>query len=100
MKTKKLATKIVANWGFSIDELKGLLSLVDSEGYTCGEVLAVINIHIKDIPQKISNLKRVERTLSAIEKNAGAGKCPITPSSILCLMDMYLKCPSPNPRFS
>jgi len=65
--------------GFSIDKLKELLSPVDTEDYTCGEVLAVINIHIKDIQQKISDLKRLERTLSTMAKKCEGGKVPDCP---------------------
>ncbi|CAO1655150.1 MULTISPECIES: MerR family transcriptional regulator [unclassified Parasphingorhabdus] len=62
--------------GFSIAELRGLLSLVDSKEYTCGEVLAVTNDHITNIQQKISDLKRLEQTLSDMAQKCDGGEVP------------------------
>ena len=52
--------------GFSIDELRSLLSLVDSKAYTCGEIHDLTIDHLGSARQKIADLKRVERTLSRI----------------------------------
>ena len=62
--------------GFSIAELRGLLGLVDSNEYTCGEVLAVTNNHITTIQQKISDLKRLEQTLSDMAQKCDGGEGP------------------------
>ena len=45
--------------GFSIGELRGLLSLVDSNVYTCGEILDLTIDHLGSIRRKISDLKRL-----------------------------------------
>ncbi|WP_339827256.1 helix-turn-helix domain-containing protein [uncultured Parasphingorhabdus sp.] len=62
--------------GFSIAELRELLSLVDSHEYTCGEVLAVTNDHITNIQQKISDLKRLEKTLLDMAQECDGGEVP------------------------
>jgi len=65
--------------GFSIEELRGLLGLVDSDDYTCGEVLDVTTRHIADIKSKISDLKKLERTLSDMSSQCVGGEVPDCP---------------------
>jgi MerR family transcriptional regulator, mercuric resistance operon regulatory protein len=65
--------------GFSIEELRGLLGLVDSDDYTCGEVLDVTTRHIEDIKSKISDLKKLERTLSDMSSQCAGGQVPDCP---------------------
>lgn len=65
--------------GFSIEELRGLLNLVDSDDYTCGEVLAVTTRHIADIKSKISDLKKLERTLIEMSSKCRGGEVPECP---------------------
>lgn len=57
--------------GFSIDELRTLLSLVDRRAVTCGEVRRTALDHLKDVRKKIADLRRMERTLAAT-----AARCP------------------------
>ena len=56
--------------GFSLDEVRGLLSLVDGAHYTCAEVKAITLGHLADVRRKIADLRRLERTLADV-----AGKC-------------------------
>lgn len=65
--------------GFSIDELRGLISLVDSNNYTCGEILGLTIDHLGNVRQKISDLKRLERTLARISKECSGGAVPDCP---------------------
>lgn len=65
--------------GFSIDELRSLLSLVDSERYTCGEVLALTRGHLARIRAKIADLRRLERSLSRISADCEGGEVPECP---------------------
>ena len=65
--------------GFSIEELRALLNLVDSDDYTCGEVLDVTTQHIADIKSKISDLKKLERTLSEMSSQCAGGEVPDCP---------------------
>ena len=62
--------------GFSIEELRSLLSLVDSESYTCGEVYDLTVGHLKSVRQKIADLKRLERMLTKISKDCSGGSVP------------------------
>ena len=66
--------------GFSIVELKSLLSLVDSHDYGCGEVLDLTRDHLASVRQKIADLKKLERTLADVSAQCKGGdvpKCPI-----------------------
>ncbi len=65
--------------GFSIDELRGLLSLVDSNDYTCGEIFDLTIDHLGSIRRKITDLKRLERTLARISNQCSGGAVPECP---------------------
>jgi MerR family mercuric resistance operon transcriptional regulator len=65
--------------GFSIEDLRGLLKLVDADDYTCGEVLDVTTQHIADIKSKISDLRKLERTLSDMSSRCDGGEVPECP---------------------
>ncbi|MDA1100126.1 MAG: helix-turn-helix domain-containing protein [Proteobacteria bacterium] len=65
--------------GFSIDELRSLLSLVDSKAYTCGEVHDLSVDHLTSVQQKIADLKRLEKTLSRISDECSGGAVPECP---------------------
>ena len=56
--------------GFSLDEVRRLLKLVDGGRYTCAEVKTITLDHLAEIRRKIADLRRLERTLAAV-----AGKC-------------------------
>lgn len=71
--------------GFSIDEIRSLLSLVDSGDYTCGEIRTLTLTHLASVSQKITDLKKLERTLKNISSKCGdsdAPDCPIIESLI------------------
>lgn len=65
--------------GFSIEELRSLLSLVDSDNYTCGEVRDLTLTHLEDIRAKIADLQRLERTLSEVSARCTGGDVPECP---------------------
>src|SRR3546814_7099181 len=65
--------------GFSIEELRSPLSLVDSQDYTCGEISDLTIEHIQSVRQKIADLKRLERTLAKISKECSGGAVPECP---------------------
>jgi MerR family mercuric resistance operon transcriptional regulator len=50
--------------GFKLEEIRDLLALVDGGIQTCGEVQAVATRHLKNIRDKISDMRRIERVLS------------------------------------
>jgi len=66
--------------GFPIEELRGLLSMVDEHDYTCGDIHAMTTAHLKSVRDRIRDLQRLERTLSGIaDKCSGDAvpECPI-----------------------
>lgn len=65
--------------GFSIVELRSLLSLVDSHDYSCGEVLELTRDHLMSVRQKIADLKRLERTLASVSDQCKGGDVPECP---------------------
>ena len=66
--------------GFTIDEIRGLLELVDGGDYTCSDVKQITLEHVNSIRQKIADLKKLEKTLSGIASQCAgntAPECPI-----------------------
>ena len=65
--------------GFSIGELKSLLTLVDSHDYSCGEVLELTDGHLASVRRKIIDLKKLERTLADVSAQCEGGDVPECP---------------------
>lgn len=65
--------------GFSLEEVRGLLQLVDGGHYTCGEVKAVTLNHLADVRRKIADLGRLERTLAKVARRCKGRKVPTCP---------------------
>ena len=66
--------------GFTIEEIRGLLNLVDGGDYTCCDVKTITMEHVKSIRQKISDLRKLEKTLSSIASQCtgdATPECPI-----------------------
>jgi MerR family mercuric resistance operon transcriptional regulator len=49
--------------GFTLDDIRGLLDLVDTGHYTCAEVRDRTVVHLADVQQKIRDLKNMEHVL-------------------------------------
>ncbi len=65
--------------GFSLDEIRTLLRLVDGKRYTCREVKAVTERHLEDIKKKLSDLRRLQKTLRDISSQCEGGLVPDCP---------------------
>lgn len=65
--------------GFSLDELRGLLHLVDGHTFTCAQVHALTVRHLKDIRQKIIDLRRLEQVMSDMAKQCKGDQLPECP---------------------
>lgn len=66
--------------GFTIEELRSLLSLVESGAYTCGEIHELTRRHLVSVSQKIRDLRKLERTLTSISSQCARGadpECPV-----------------------
>ncbi|RMF11826.1 MAG: MerR family transcriptional regulator [Alphaproteobacteria bacterium] len=50
--------------GFTLQELRELLGLVDGRGATCAEVQALAERHLASVRDKIADLRRIEKVLS------------------------------------
>lgn len=69
--------------GFSLEEIRTLLKLVDGKRYTCEEVKIVTDRHLVDVSKKISDLRKLQNTLRAISsqcKGEMVPDCPIIES--------------------
>ncbi|GAB4365953.1 MAG: Cu(I)-responsive transcriptional regulator [Kiloniellaceae bacterium] len=65
--------------GFSIDELRGLLQLVDRGTQTCAQVKALTEQHLADVRAKIADLKRIEKVLAATAAQCSGEQVPECP---------------------
>jgi MerR family mercuric resistance operon transcriptional regulator len=66
--------------GFSLDEIRELLRLVDERDRPCAEARDVAAVHLADVRAKIADLKRMERVLKDVVAQCGAGtrrECPL-----------------------
>ncbi len=51
--------------GFTLDEVRDLLAMVDGGQQTCGEVQALATAHLATVRAKIADLRRIEHVLSS-----------------------------------
>lgn len=65
--------------GFTLDELRDLLRLVDGHTYTCAEVRALTLDHVADIRRKITDLRRLERVMTDIASRCSGKRIPDCP---------------------
>lgn len=65
--------------GFTLDEIRTLLGLVDRGRYTCAEVRGVALRHLAQIRDKIADLRRLEKTLADTAARCTGGKVPSCP---------------------
>jgi MerR family mercuric resistance operon transcriptional regulator len=62
--------------GFSLDELRGLLHLVDGHAYTCAEVHALMLKHLTEVRRKIADLRRLERVMASMAAQCTEDRVP------------------------
>jgi MerR family mercuric resistance operon transcriptional regulator len=65
--------------GFSLENVRGLLELVDGGRHTCAEVKAVTLEHLGDVHRRIADLQRLARTLAQVAGKCRGGKVPDCP---------------------
>lgn len=66
--------------GFSLQEIRELLELVDGGDYTCAEVRDRTLAHLEAIAEKIRDLRKMQRTLKTMASTCDGGlvpECPI-----------------------
>lgn len=65
--------------GFTLENIRGLLNLVDGGNYTCAEVRDRTATHLNDIQAKIRDLQRMQRTLKSMVSACDGGLVPDCP---------------------
>lgn len=65
--------------GFSIDDLKGLIDLVDRRAVSCAEVRSTAQAHLAAVREKIADLRRMERVLDATVRSCSGADVPECP---------------------
>lgn len=65
--------------GFTIEEVRSLLSLVDDGDYSCGEIHSLTSNHLTSVSRKISDLQKLESTLKKISSECAKGNDPDCP---------------------
>jgi len=65
--------------GFSLNEVRALLRLVDERDQPCAEARALAAGHLADVRAKIADLRRMERVLKGMVAQCGNGSLPDCP---------------------
>ncbi len=65
--------------GFTLEEIRELLRLVDGGNYTCAQVEALALEHVQDIRRKIADLKKLKIVLETMASRCSGGKIPKCP---------------------
>lgn len=65
--------------GFSTDDLRGLLDLVNRRAVSCGEVKSTAETHLAAVREKIADLRRMERVLGQTVKSCSGEDVPECP---------------------
>ena len=65
--------------GFSMAEIRQLLSLVDGDQVSCERVKDIADLHLLDIRSKIADLGKMERTLRDLSSQCSGDDVPQCP---------------------
>lgn len=65
--------------GFTLEEIRELLRMVDGDNYTCGQVEALALEHVEAIRRKMADLKKLKVVLETMASHCGGGKIPKCP---------------------
>lgn len=65
--------------GFALREIRALLKLVDGGNYTCAEIRDHTTTHLKDVEDKIRDLRKMRRTLKFMVSECEGGSVPECP---------------------
>ncbi|MDZ7753664.1 MAG: helix-turn-helix domain-containing protein [Gammaproteobacteria bacterium] len=65
--------------GFSLEDIRGLLELVDGGTQTCAEVKTRTERHLADVRTRIADLERIERVLARTAKQCSGDAVPECP---------------------
>ncbi len=65
--------------GFSIEEIRALLLMVDRADFTCGEVHTMTVDHLATVKKKVADLRRLEQALQSMAAECSKGDVPDCP---------------------
>jgi MerR family mercuric resistance operon transcriptional regulator len=65
--------------GFSLEEIRALLGLVDERNQPCAEARSLAVAHLADVRTKIADLRRMERVLKNTVEQCARGALPECP---------------------
>ena len=65
--------------GFSMYEVRQLLSLVDGHQVSCAKVKSIAEEHLQDIKSKIADLRKMQRTLNEVASHCSGKDVPDCP---------------------
>jgi MerR family mercuric resistance operon transcriptional regulator len=65
--------------GFTLDQVRNLLLLVDGDDFTCDEVKTMTLEHTDNVHRKINDLKKLERVLKDMVAQCDRGDVPDCP---------------------
>ncbi len=65
--------------GFSLDEIRNLLTMVDRHDFTCSQIHQMTIEHLKTIKAKLSQLKRLQNSLTIMASECSKGDIPDCP---------------------
>lgn len=60
--------------GFSLDEVRSLLSIADRSEESCATVTEIAGAHLDEVRNKLKRLRRLERTLMSLKDSCRGGK--------------------------
>src|SRR5713101_6475418 len=65
--------------GFTLDQIRTLLRLVDGRRYTCAHVKRITVEHLDEIHRKVEDLRKIERVLKHMATQCEGGAVPECP---------------------
>ncbi len=65
--------------GFSLAEIRQLLEIVDGEHVSCVKVKEIADLHLLDIREKITDLRKMETTLAELARQCSGRDVPDCP---------------------
>ena len=65
--------------GFSIEEIRALLEMVDRHDFSCSEVHDLTVVHLASVNEKIASLKKLEMALAKMVAECNRGDVPDCP---------------------
>lgn len=65
--------------GFPLEDIRGLLALMDEDDFTCAQVNEIAVTHLQEIHKKIEDLRHMEKALKQITAKCDLGETPDCP---------------------